>query len=165
MYALFFVMPVCVECASPVSDIFKQFSKGSIRLTRCVLCWIMILGMQDYCKKIADKYVEYELVLIVIDLILHNPQVYRHILFNRIPFVKNWFDVCFFWCNVMMQTTLLQLTLFFLFFDSYLKWFIWTKLEVQDMPSAMNGFCFSSQSTSAILWTINGFFNCISQFF
>ena len=137
----------------------------TVFVSRAVYCGIMKLVMHDFCKKIADKYVEYELVLIVIDLILHKPQVYRHILFNRTPFVKNWFDVCFFWCNVMMQTTLLQFTLFFLFFDSYLKWFIWSKLEVQDMPSAMNGFCFSSQSTTAILWTIDGFFNCISQFF
>ena len=33
----------------------------------------------------ADKYIEYELVLIVLDVALHKIQAYRHLLFNRRP--------------------------------------------------------------------------------
>ena len=27
---------ICIECAAPVADTYKEFSKGNIRLTRCV---------------------------------------------------------------------------------------------------------------------------------
>ena len=40
---------------------------------------------QSECGKIADKYIEYELILVVIDMVLHRQQVYRHLLFNRLP--------------------------------------------------------------------------------
>ena len=40
--------------------------------------------MQSHCNEYADKYVEYELVIIVLDLILHHPRAYRHVLFNRL---------------------------------------------------------------------------------
>jgi hypothetical protein len=29
---------LCVECAAPVQHLYKEYSKGSIRLTRCVIC-------------------------------------------------------------------------------------------------------------------------------
>jgi len=29
-------MPICVECGSAVSDLYREFSKGNIRLTQCV---------------------------------------------------------------------------------------------------------------------------------
>jgi hypothetical protein len=104
---------VCVECGHAVVDIYKEFSKGSVRLTRCdhchkiaVCCLLVKLCLRrpqsldtDDCQFIhvangsQDKYVEYEMMLIIIDLILHKPQVYRHILFNRIPFRPRGFDV------------------------------------------------------------------------
>lgn len=34
----------------------------------------------------ADHYIEYELILIVLDLALHKVQAYRHLLFNRRPY-------------------------------------------------------------------------------
>ena len=48
---------------------------------------------QHNCQRFADRYVEYELVLLVIDLILLRPQVYRHLLFNRIPYHDRGIDV------------------------------------------------------------------------
>eukprot|EP00696_Hemimastix_kukwesjijk_P001560 gnl/Hemi2/11936_TR4073_c0_g6_i1.p1 gnl/Hemi2/11936_TR4073_c0_g6~~gnl/Hemi2/11936_TR4073_c0_g6_i1.p1 ORF type:complete len:264 (-),score=52.31 gnl/Hemi2/11936_TR4073_c0_g6_i1:5-796(-) len=65
-------MKRCVQCGKHVGTVFKEFSHGNIRLTRC-----------DRCDDVADKYVEYESVIIVLDLILHKPAVYRHLLFNR----------------------------------------------------------------------------------
>ncbi|EKX53012.1 hypothetical protein GUITHDRAFT_39808, partial [Guillardia theta CCMP2712] len=62
---------ICVECGQPVNDLHHQFRGAGIRLTRC-----------EYCGCVADKYVEHELVIIFLDLVLHKPQAYRHVLFN-----------------------------------------------------------------------------------
>ncbi|KAL9587016.1 MAG: hypothetical protein Q9212_000544 [Teloschistes hypoglaucus] len=46
---------------------------GDVRLTQC-----------PRCKRFADKYVEHDYVVLFIDLMLVKPQVYRHLLFNRL---------------------------------------------------------------------------------
>ncbi|KAL8694325.1 MAG: hypothetical protein Q9218_001030 [Villophora microphyllina] len=46
---------------------------GDVRLTQC-----------PRCKRFADKYVEHDYVVLFIDLVLVKPQVYRHLLFNRL---------------------------------------------------------------------------------
>ncbi|CAM9291140.1 unnamed protein product [Ectocarpus sp. 4 AP-2014] len=66
---------VCVECGRPVALLFREYNKGNIRLGRC-----------SYCLSVADKYIEWEFVLIAIDLALHRVQAYRHLLFNMRPF-------------------------------------------------------------------------------
>ena len=40
--------------------------------------------MKDKCKKFADKYIEHDFVVLFIDIILIKPQVYRHLLYNRL---------------------------------------------------------------------------------
>jgi len=40
--------------------------------------------LQDKCKKFADKYIEHDFVVLFIDIILIKPQVYRHLLYNRL---------------------------------------------------------------------------------
>lgn len=37
---------------------------------------------QENCDEVADKYVEYDIIIIIIDLVLLNPKAYRHILLN-----------------------------------------------------------------------------------
>ena len=37
---------------------------------------------QDKCGHVADKYIEYDPVVIFLDALLHKPQAYRHMLFN-----------------------------------------------------------------------------------
>eukprot|EP00249_Psilotum_nudum_P017287 c26250_g1_i13 orf=373-1035(+) len=61
----------CVHCGTPVNEVYVQYSPGNIRLTKCILC-----------KCVADEYVECEMMIIVIDLILHKPEAYRHLFFN-----------------------------------------------------------------------------------
>ncbi|KAH9306866.1 hypothetical protein KI387_011270, partial [Taxus chinensis] len=34
------------------------------------------------CKAVADEYIECEMMILLIDLILHKPKAYRHLLFN-----------------------------------------------------------------------------------
>lgn len=44
----------------------------------CGLCsWF-----QDKCGRVADRYIEYDAVLILLDALLHKPQAYRHVLLN-----------------------------------------------------------------------------------
>jgi lipid intermediate transporter len=68
-------MVICVECGKPSRNVVKVFGSQNIRLTRC-----------NSCKQTCDKYVEFELILIFLDLLLHKIQVYRHLIFNRLPF-------------------------------------------------------------------------------
>ncbi|EPR64102.1 Arv1, related protein [Toxoplasma gondii GAB2-2007-GAL-DOM2] len=97
-------MVICVECSVPLSSTCRRFPPHfqNIRLARCAAC-----------GKTADKYVEYEVLLIFIDLLLHKPQAYRHLIFNRLPYaetgvppsVRNFAVVC-------------------ILFDTYTRWFL-----------------------------------------
>lgn len=40
--------------------------------------------MQEQCGSVADKYVEYEAIILLIDMLLHKPSVYRHMMYNRV---------------------------------------------------------------------------------
>ncbi|KAJ9071823.1 sterol homeostasis protein [Entomophthora muscae] len=68
-------MPVCVECGHSISKLVNEYGQGNIVLKKCSIC-----------DRFADKYLEHEGIVIFIDLLLHKPQVYRHILFNRIQY-------------------------------------------------------------------------------
>lgn len=70
---------ICVECGQPVNNVHHRVHGAEETLTRC-----------EYCKKVADKYVEYELVIIFLDLVLHKPQAYRHVIFNRMEYSDAW---------------------------------------------------------------------------
>ncbi|KAL8614706.1 hypothetical protein ACOMHN_057376 [Nucella lapillus] len=61
----------CVHCGCQVSELYKDFKKGIIKISHCTKC-----------NEVADKYIEYDSVIIFLDaLLLHRP-VYRHILVN-----------------------------------------------------------------------------------
>lgn len=64
----------CIECGATVSTLYKQFSSEIIKITRC-----------DLCGSVADMYIECDLVLILINTILHKRSAYRHLLFNANP--------------------------------------------------------------------------------
>jgi hypothetical protein len=73
-------MPICISCRTPVRTLYTTYSKADdralgkgVRLTQC-----------PKCKKFADKYVEHDFVVLFIDLVLIKPEVYRHLLFNRL---------------------------------------------------------------------------------
>ncbi|KAG7557980.1 Arv1 protein [Arabidopsis suecica] len=61
----------CVECGHKVKSLFIQYSPGNFRLMKC-----------ENCEEVADEYVECELLIIFIDLILHKTKAYRHLLYN-----------------------------------------------------------------------------------
>ena len=41
---------------------------------------------QELCGNVNDKYIEYELTLVAIDIILHRTPAFRHLLHNRQAF-------------------------------------------------------------------------------
>jgi len=45
--------------------------------------------LQGECHQVADKYIEYDPVIVMIDLVLLNEQAYRHVLYNS-PFQVSW---------------------------------------------------------------------------
>lgn len=52
---------VCVECGEAVDSLFVKYSGGHVRLTRC-----------NKCDCVADKYVEFELILVAMVTIINN---------------------------------------------------------------------------------------------
>uniref|UniRef100_A0A0K0D5L2 Protein ARV n=1 Tax=Angiostrongylus cantonensis TaxID=6313 RepID=A0A0K0D5L2_ANGCA len=78
---------MCVNCMEPSTSLYQSYSEGVIRLSNC-----------NRCNKVVDKYVEYETVLVVIDLIIHNISAYRHLIYNmkiqvcwvRCEYGSNW---------------------------------------------------------------------------
>ena len=62
---------ICVECGEAVPDLYREITKGNLRLTPC-----------PRCGQYADRYVEYELILIALDLLLHLRPAYRHCIHN-----------------------------------------------------------------------------------
>lgn len=67
----------CVSCHAPTPTLYRRFgtagsSSCTIKLTRCTKC-----------RQVVDQYIEVGPLLVLIDLVLHRPQAYRHVLFNR----------------------------------------------------------------------------------
>ncbi|KXJ22438.1 protein ARV1 [Exaiptasia diaphana] len=86
---------VCVECGQTTSlkKLYRKFEGGAIRILFC-----------ESCDNIMDKYLEFDPVLICLDVLLHKPQAYRHVLINRKPKIQ--------W----------HLCVLYLLCDAYVKW-------------------------------------------
>ncbi|TPX45588.1 hypothetical protein SeMB42_g03943 [Synchytrium endobioticum] len=93
---------VCVECGTPSSSLYTEYSKGNIILTQC-----------GKCLKFADKYLEFDGVLLFIDMVLLKPQVYRHLIYNVLETGD----------YLKLRPILPRLAFLFILFDVYLKWF------------------------------------------
>ncbi|KAK7505469.1 hypothetical protein BaRGS_00003214 [Batillaria attramentaria] len=61
----------CVHCGTAVPELYRDFKKGIIKISHC--------GM---CKEVADKYIEYDPVIIFLDTLLLQRSAYRHVLVN-----------------------------------------------------------------------------------
>ncbi|KAG8373662.1 hypothetical protein BUALT_Bualt11G0047500 [Buddleja alternifolia] len=85
----------CVQCTFPIKTLYIQYSPGNIRLMKC-----------GNCISVADEYIECEIMILIIDLILHKPKAYRHLFYNR--FSRE---------TVNFGSLLCKLTLAFLIFD------------------------------------------------
>ncbi|XP_072299818.1 protein ARV1 [Eucyclogobius newberryi] len=61
----------CVECNEKATELHRDYSNGILKITIC-----------GSCQKPVDKYIEYDPVIILIDVLLCKTQAFRHILFN-----------------------------------------------------------------------------------
>ncbi|KAL9106272.1 MAG: hypothetical protein Q9227_008671 [Pyrenula ochraceoflavens] len=102
-------MPICITCSTPVKHLYTTYSKADdralgkgVRLTQC-----------PHCKRFADKYVEHDFVVLFIDLVLIKPQVYRHLLFNRLSSPVS---------STSLDPSILRLGTLLILFDVYLTW-------------------------------------------
>ncbi|KAG8237510.1 hypothetical protein J437_LFUL019357 [Ladona fulva] len=69
---------VCINCGNSVGELYKEYSPSVLKMSRC-----------DKCHQIADKYIEYDPVIVIIDLVLLNRQAYQHIIYNT-TFKNHW---------------------------------------------------------------------------
>uniref|UniRef100_A0A9I9CMT6 Protein ARV n=1 Tax=Cucumis melo TaxID=3656 RepID=A0A9I9CMT6_CUCME len=87
----------CVQCGFRTSQLFVLYSPGNMHLMKC-----------DNCKSVADEYIECEVMIVLVDLILHKRQAYRHLLYNQ--FDRN---------RLSRQDLMWKLGLSFLLLDAY----------------------------------------------
>jgi len=63
----------CITCLHPTPILYRQYSTiYNIKLQQC-----------SFCSRDVDKYIERELLLVCMDIILFRKHAYRHLLFNR----------------------------------------------------------------------------------
>ncbi|XP_037036404.1 protein ARV1 [Bradysia coprophila] len=62
---------VCINCGAPVKELHKKYSSSVLKIMSCVAC-----------KQIADKYIEFEPIIILIDLVLLSQSAFRHVMYN-----------------------------------------------------------------------------------
>jgi hypothetical protein len=72
------------SCSLCMPQLYASHSHSLCMWVRCIDFFprFFFIVIQVHCGQVADKYVEYELALKVMDLILHRPAIYRHYLFN-----------------------------------------------------------------------------------
>ncbi|KAJ5758671.1 hypothetical protein N7520_005827 [Penicillium odoratum] len=98
-------MPICIECSYPVSHLYSAYSRADdrsqgkgVRLTQC-----------PRCQRFADKYVEYDFVVIFIDLVLIKPQSPGRTRERNAN-------------ESLLQRSIIRLSVLLLLFDVYLTW-------------------------------------------
>lgn len=62
---------ICIHCGNQVRELYKKYSSSVIKMRNC-----------EHCHEIADKYIEFEPIIIAIDLVLLSRPAYRHVLYN-----------------------------------------------------------------------------------
>ncbi|XP_017762763.1 PREDICTED: protein ARV1 [Eufriesea mexicana] len=61
----------CVNCGTAIEELYRRYSPNVLKLLKCETCGLL-----------ADKYIEYDPVIILVDLILLKKRAYRHLLYN-----------------------------------------------------------------------------------
>jgi len=65
-------MFVCVECGVGVDYLCEQISPSVLKLAQC-----------EICGGVIDKFIEYDGLLLILDMLLLKTNAYRHIAFNH----------------------------------------------------------------------------------
>lgn len=86
---------MCTECGAPSKCLYSTFPRTNIiKIEHC-----------SKCKKVVDKYIEFDPTLIFLDLLLLRTAAFRHVLCNREIGNIHW-----------------KLAVLCLFSDGYMKW-------------------------------------------
>lgn len=64
---------ICINCCCSVESVYIIYPGNHIKLTDC-----------PKCQEVVDKYVEFDSVLLFIDLLLLKPCAYRHLVYNSL---------------------------------------------------------------------------------
>ncbi|GAB1222598.1 hypothetical protein ENUP19_0118G0039 [Entamoeba nuttalli] len=88
----------CIECGCDIDNTYEIFCGQFIRLLRC-----------PKCGKVADKYIEYDNVLVFLDMLLQKRPVYRHLLFNHDESINGFFIKLFFG-SLLLESYIRQMT-------------------------------------------------------
>ncbi|KAG8653393.1 hypothetical protein MANES_05G014900v8 [Manihot esculenta] len=129
----------CVQCGFGIKTLFVQYSPGNIRLMKC-----------ENCKAIADEYIECELMIILIDLILHKPKAYRHLLYNVLNQQ-----------TVELEGLLWKSTVTFLLFDAYRSLLLLRNKEEQSSALSFPSLVWRSQQIFMDVFVGNLIFLCV----
>eukprot|EP00835_Amoeboradix_gromovi_P006624 NODE_818_length_3941_cov_0.458355.p2 type:complete len:211 gc:universal NODE_818_length_3941_cov_0.458355:3255-2623(-) len=149
-------MPRCVFCCSNVDKLILEYS-GYHVLAHC-----------RKCDNIADPYLEYDLVLLSLDLIIQKPQAYRHVLWLNFSysFISRFFVLIFLfevYINLLLveyESILIANLWIFTLFDKmffYLlvcSWFYFRYSRIVAIPLCISSFPILFILAS-ILWQFN----------
>ncbi|PVV01423.1 hypothetical protein BB560_004157 [Smittium megazygosporum] len=130
---------VCIECGTPASSLYTEYSKETIKLTQC-----------ENCHSFVDKYVEHDLIIIFIDIILYNSQVYRHLLINKENFRMN-----------VLEKNVVKIMILLIMFNVYISWY---RLEEGGKARGQE-YMFFGQNIPFVYQYISIFSLCIIDFF
>ncbi|XP_076653124.1 ACAT-related protein required for viability 1 [Halictus rubicundus] len=61
----------CVNCGAKIEELYRSYCPNVLKLLEC-----------DSCGHLADKYIEYDPAIILVDLVLLDKRAYRHLLYN-----------------------------------------------------------------------------------
>ncbi|KAJ2125147.1 sterol homeostasis protein, partial [Coemansia sp. RSA 921] len=120
---------MCIECGHSVSSLYTEYGRGHIRLTQCT-----------HCQHFADKYVELDVVSKFIDLLLHKPQVYRHLLVNKLEYRQP-----------TMERNVSKLGILLILFNVYIDWF---RLEEGGRKRNVQELLFGHQHSFAVQYLV-----------
>ena len=76
-------MPICIHCSTPIESLYMRYGRDHIVLSPCTSDRCAPDAASTATPVLADEYLEHDLPIVIIDLILAKPKAYRHLLFNR----------------------------------------------------------------------------------
>lgn len=107
---------ICVECSnSQIEQLYSEFKSKYIKLTIC-----------PDCGKVADKYIEFDNVILFLDILLLKPQAYRHLAYNMV-------ELTVFGEPKPKYRHLSRYVVLLILFEVYLKWAYEEKSESHSM--------------------------------
>lgn len=100
---------VCIHCGEKNKSLYSNFGGDEVGLNKCIAC-----------SKIIDKYIEYDLLLIIIDILLHRSTIYRHLILNRFSCL-NKKDIYLFCLWILLISSCFESIAFYLYYKNILN--------------------------------------------